>query len=66
MGITVTSTSCSGLRRILSRARQAIAVVWAKTSEMGMEVRMVRSAGRLAARPGLVPVVMLRIPRSQG
>lgn len=65
-GIKVTSVSCSGLRRILSRARQAIAVVWEMTSEAGTEVRMRRSAGRFVAAVGVAMGLMLRVPPDPG
>jgi len=36
-GMAVTSTSCSGMRRILMRARQANALICARVARMGTD-----------------------------
>jgi hypothetical protein len=45
-GIAVTSTSCSGLRSILMRARQASVVIWVSASRRGTDAWTERAAGR--------------------
>ena len=59
MGIAVTSTSCSGLRSILMKARQASVVIWVTASRRGTDASTERAAGRVPA-VGWVSAVFIR------